>query len=36
MVIKDWKDDWRILILIQEIPIDKEVDVGKEQTPCQR
>jgi hypothetical protein len=30
MAIKDWNDDWRILVLNQEIPIDKEVEVGHE------
>jgi hypothetical protein len=29
MTIKDWKDDWRVPILIQEMPMDKEVDAGK-------
>jgi hypothetical protein len=32
MAIKDLQDDWRVPVLIQEMPIDKEVDAGKEQT----
>jgi hypothetical protein len=32
MAIKDWKDDWRVLVLIQEMPADKETNLGKEQT----
>jgi hypothetical protein len=33
MAIRDWKDDYRVLVLNQEISTNKEVDVGKEQTP---
>jgi hypothetical protein len=33
MVIKDWQDDWRVLVLIEEIPTDKRADAGQEQTP---
>jgi hypothetical protein len=31
MAIRDWYDDWRILVLNQEMPTDKEVKVGQEQ-----
>jgi hypothetical protein len=31
--IKDWQDEWRVPVLIQEMSMDKEVDVGQEQTP---
>jgi len=33
MAIKHWQDDQRVPVLIQEIPMDKEVDAGQEQTP---
>jgi hypothetical protein len=33
MAIKDWQDDWRVPILIQEMFMDKEVDAEQEQTP---
>jgi hypothetical protein len=33
MAIKDLQDDWRVQVLIQEMPTDKEVDAGQEQTP---
>jgi hypothetical protein len=33
MAIKDWKDDWRVPVLNQEMSTDKEADAGKEQTP---
>jgi hypothetical protein len=34
MAIKDWEDDWRILVLIQEIPakIEEEEEVRHEHT----
>jgi hypothetical protein len=28
MAIKDWNDDWRIPVLNQEMPTDKEVEAG--------
>jgi hypothetical protein len=33
MAIKDWQDDWRVPVLTQEMPIGKEIDRGKDQTP---
>jgi len=33
MSIKDWKDDWILLLLNQEMPTGKEADAGKDQTP---
>jgi hypothetical protein len=32
MAIKDWQDDWRVPILIQDIPTDKEADARQENT----
>jgi hypothetical protein len=32
MAIKDWQDDWRVLVLNQEMFVNKEVDAGLEQT----
>ena len=33
MVIKDWEDDWRIPVLIREIPIElEEEEVRQEHT----
>jgi hypothetical protein len=34
MAIKDWQDDWRVPILIQEMSTDKEADAKQEQTPA--
>jgi hypothetical protein len=33
MAIKDWQDDWRVPVPTQEMPTDKEVEAGKDQTP---
>jgi hypothetical protein len=33
MAIRDSQDDWRVLVLNQEMSMDKEDDVGKEHTP---
>jgi hypothetical protein len=33
MAIEDWQDELRVPVLNQEISMDKEVDVEKEQTP---
>jgi len=30
MAIRDWNNDWRILVLNQEMPVDKEAEAGKE------
>jgi hypothetical protein len=35
MVIKDWDDEWRILVLNQEMPAGMEEEVGQEQTPTE-
>jgi hypothetical protein len=34
MAIKDCQDDWRVPVLTQEMPIYKEAEAGKEQTPA--
>jgi hypothetical protein len=34
MSIRDSNNDWRILVLNQEMPVDKEADAGKEQKPA--
>jgi hypothetical protein len=33
MDIKDWQYDWRVPVQTQEMPTDKEDDVGKDQIP---
>jgi hypothetical protein len=32
MIIKDWDDDWRIPVLNQEIPAEKEAKAEQEKT----
>jgi hypothetical protein len=32
MAINDWQDDWRVLVLTQEMTKDKEAEAGKDQT----
>jgi hypothetical protein len=34
MTMRDWHDDWKILVLTQEVPKGTEVDVGKTKTPA--
>jgi hypothetical protein len=35
MTIKDWDDDWRIPVLNQEIPVEKEAKEEQEKTPAE-
>jgi hypothetical protein len=32
MTIRDWKDDWRVPVLTQDIPTGKEADAGQVET----
>jgi hypothetical protein len=34
MAIKDWKSDWRVPVLTQDMSTDKEVDARQDQIPA--
>jgi hypothetical protein len=34
-MVKDWNKEWRIPILNQDIPADREAEEGKENTPAE-